>query len=144
MNERQRDLFLWLWSERRKPGQGAIALRGAVIGALGGLLFTLLMLGSIDAAGGAYTGLAAVLSLLERGGLMLVLAVAAFAGIGFMLANRVFAAQERMYQSMLSAGARVPDHKPKMQPGDRGPAVAVGLAVAVIAGFILYLFVTLG
>jgi hypothetical protein len=31
-----------------------------------------------------------------------------------------------------------------MQPGDRGPAIAVAIAVAVIAGFILFVAVTLG
>ena len=31
MNERQRDLFLWVWSKRRAPEQAAIGLRGALI-----------------------------------------------------------------------------------------------------------------
>ena len=144
MNERQRDLFLWVWSRRRAPGQQAIALRGAAIGALGGLAFALIMLGDIDTSRAGYTGLSAILPLIERGGMLLVLSIAAFAGIGFVLANRVFASQEAMYQAMLASGARVPDQKPAMQPADRWPAVAVGITVAVIAGFILYLFITLG
>ena len=52
-----------------------------------------------------------------------------------------FAAQEAQYQALLQAGARVPDQKPEMQLADRGPALAVGIAVAVIAAFIVTLFV---
>ena len=66
------------------------------------------------------------------------------AGLGFLLASRVFASHEAMYQSMLASGARVPETKPAMEPGDRGPAVAVGIAATVIALFIVYLFVRLG
>jgi hypothetical protein len=50
VNERQRDLFLYPWSRRRAPGRGRILLRGAVVGALGGIAFAMIM-----AAGGAHT-----------------------------------------------------------------------------------------
>lgn len=140
MNERQRDLFLWVWSQRRKPGQAAIALRGALIGGLGGLVFAIVMLSQIGADRGSYTGLSAILLLIERGGLLLALAIPAFAGLGFLLAGRVFAANETMYQSMLASGARVPTQKPHMQAGDRGPAIAVAIAAGVIAVFIIVLF----
>jgi hypothetical protein len=141
MNERQRDLFLWLWSQRRKPGPQAIALRGAAIGALGGLVFALILGGSGGIDRGGYTGLSVIIPLIERGGMLLVLSIGAFGALGFILANRVFAAQEAMYQSMLASGARVPDQKPQMRPGDRGPAVAVAIVAAVIAVFIVALFV---
>ena len=142
MNERQRDLFLWLWSQRRKPGQQAIALRGAAIGALGGLVFALILGGNSDLSSGTtYTGLSVIIPIIERGGMLLLLSVGAFGLLGFILANRVFAAQEAMYQSMLASGARVPEQKPQMQPGDRGPAVAVAIAAAIIAAFIVILFV---
>ncbi|HJS80631.1 MAG TPA: hypothetical protein VJ748_08390 [Vitreimonas sp.] len=142
MNERQRDLFLWLWSQRRKPGQQAIALRGAAIGALGGLVFALILGGESDLSRGTtYTGLSVIIPIIERGGMLLLLSVGAFGLLGFILANRVFAAQEAMYQSMLASGARVPEQKPQMQPGDRGPAVAVAIAAAIIAAFIVILFV---
>jgi hypothetical protein len=140
VNERQRDLFLYVWSKRRGPGQMGAGLRGAVIGALGGVAFALIMVGEGGVDRGSYTGLSAVLPLLERSGAILVLAVPAFALIGFTLANRVFASQEAMYQSILATGAQVPAQKPVMQPGDRGPAIAVGIAAAVIAGFIIVLF----
>jgi len=141
MNERQRDLFLYLWSRRRKPGQTAISLRGAGFGALGGLAFALLMLGEVGADRGHHTGISVIIPLIERGGMLLALSIPAFALLGFVLANRVFAAQEAMYQSILATGARAPAEKPVMQAGDRGPAIAVGIAVAVIAAFIIVLFV---
>lgn len=144
MNERQRDLFLWVWSKRRTAGQTAIGLRGAIIGALGGVLFTLMLIGDIGADRGSYTGLSALLPLLERGGKLLFLSVGAFSAIGFFGANRVYAAQEAQYQAILQTGARVPDQKPVMQPGDRGPAIAVAIAVAVIVGFIAFVWITLG
>lgn len=141
MNERQRDLFLWLWSRRRRPGQSAAAIRGALVGALGGVVFALILAsgGAVDR--GAYTGLSAIIPIIERGGMLLLLSVGAFGLLGFILANRVFAAHEAMYQSMLEAGARVPDAKPQMQPGDRGPAIAVGVVAAIIAAFIIGLFI---
>lgn len=145
MNERQRDLFLYIWSRRRTPGLAAVSLRGLIIGALGGLLFTLIMIGDIGAgARGSYTGISAIIPFIERGGTLLVLSVGAFAGIGFFLANRVFASQEAMYQNMLAMGASVPAEKPVMQGADRWPAVAVGIAFAVIAGFIAFVWITLG
>jgi hypothetical protein len=143
VNERQRDLFLYLWSERRKPGQAAIGLRGAIIGALGGVVFALFMLSQIDTSAPGYTGLSAIIPLIEKGGMLFGLSIPAFAFIGFIGANRVFASQEAQYQALISGGARVPDQKPVMQAGDRGPAIAVGIAVAVIVGFILFVALTL-
>lgn len=138
MNERQRDLFLWVWSRRRKPGQMAIGLRGAGIGALGGLLFAFLLSPGSDAP--AYD----IIGQLAPMARVITLAVPAFALIGWLGANRIYASQEAMYRQMLQSGARVPDEKPVMQPGDRGPAVAVGIAVAIIAGFIIFLIVQYG
>jgi len=140
VNERQRDLFLYAWSRRRTPGQAAIGLRGAAIGALGGLVFALIMAGGID-FGGKGGGLAAIIPMITRGGTLFAISIAAFGSLGFLLANRVFASQEAIYQSMLASGARVPDQKPVMQGADRWPAVMVGVAVAVIAGFILFVAV---
>lgn len=124
MNERQRDLFLFLWSQRRKPGRGAIGLRGAIIGALGGVLFALIM----APAGNDFLH-------------MLSMAIPAFGFIGWVGADRVFANQERMYHAMLEQGAQIPAQKPVMQMKDRGPAIAVGVAAAIIAGFIIVLIV---
>jgi hypothetical protein len=118
-----------------------VSLRGAAIGALGGLVFVIIMLSAMGAPDPkGYTGLSAIIPLLERSWLMLSLAVPAFGFIGFLGANRVFALNERMYQSLLQSGARVPEQKPEMQAGDRWPAIMVGIAAAIIAGFILYLY----
>jgi hypothetical protein len=101
-----------------------MALRGGAIGALGGVAFTLLM--------GPPAG-----DFLR----MLSMAIPAFGLIGLVGADRVFVAQERMYQSMLEAGAQVPAQKPEMRMADRGPAIAVAIAAAIIAGFILVLII---
>ncbi len=138
MNERQRDLFLWLWSRRRKPGQTAIALRGALIGALGGLVFAFMLSPGSDAP--AYDFIGQITPMARLIGM----SVPAFAFLGWLGANRVYAAQETMYQSMLASGAEVPAQKPIMQASDRGPALAVGIAVAIILGFIIFVFVQYG
>ena len=140
MNERQRDLFLYIWSERRNPGQAQIALRGAIIGALGGLLFAFILGSEINFDRGAYTGLSVIIPMIQQGGMLLLMSVGAFGLIGFILANRVFASQEAMYQSMLASGAQIPTQKPVMQGADRWPAIAVGVAFAIIAIFIIVLF----
>ncbi|HET9230038.1 MAG TPA: hypothetical protein VFO00_02040 [Vitreimonas sp.] len=140
MNERQRDLFLYVWSQRRKPGQAQIALRGAAIGALGGLLFAFILGNETSFDRGAYTGLSVIIPMIQQGGMLLLMSVGAFGLIGFILANRVFASQEAMYQSMLASGARIPAQKPVMQGADRWPAIAVGVAFAIIAIFIIVLF----
>lgn len=144
MNERQRDHFLWVWSRRRQPGQTGVALRGAAIGALGGLVFALIMAPGAGANVHAYDFGGQLFGRLSASLAMLTLAVPAFAAIGWFGATRVFASQEAMYQSMLSAGARAPDQKPIMHAGDRGPAIAVAVAGAVIVGFIILVAVTLG
>lgn len=140
MNERQRDLFLWVWSQRRKRGHMTVSLMGAGIGALGGLMFAILLGSQIGFDRGSYTGISVIIPMLERAAALLIASVPAFAGIGFLLANRVYASQEAMYQTMLAGGARVPDAKPQMQPGDRGPAIAVAIAAVAIVGFIAILF----
>jgi hypothetical protein len=144
VNERQRDLFMYVWSRRRTPGQAAVSMRGLLIGALGGLMFTLMLIGDIGADRGIYTGISAIIPFIERGGKLLVLSVGAFGAMGFLLTNRVFASQEAMYQRLLAQGAQVPAQKPVMQGADRWPAIAVGIAVVVIAGFITFVWITLG
>lgn len=140
MNDRQRELFLWQWSHRRTPGRQRVALRGTLIGALGGVAFSVIMLASMGApAANGYTGLAYLIPVLERGLLMLCLSVPTFAAIGFAGASRIFSANERMYQSMLQAGAQVPQQKPTLQGMDRWPAIMVGVVAVIIAGFIGYL-----
>ena len=139
MNERQRDLFLWLWSRRRKIGRAGVGLRGAGVGALGGLAFALLLSSAGASVPGvhAYDTAGQILSAAR----LLGLSIPAFAFLGWLTADRVWMAQESQYQALLDAGARVPGRKPQMQPGDRGPAIVVGVVAAVIAVLILSLFV---
>lgn len=141
MNDRQRDLFLWQWTRRRQPGQTAIAMRGAIIGAAGGLAFALIMFSGMGADNGST---ASVLNLLASAGKLLVLAVPAFAWIGYAGANRVYAANEAMYQSILNTGAPIPAQKPVLTTSDRGPAIAVAITVVIIIGFIGFVFWRLG
>jgi hypothetical protein len=141
MNERQRDLFLWVWSQRRKPGQAAIGIRGALIGAAGGVLFTLLMSPGAPSSVPSYDTGGQLFGALFEHLRMLALAVPAFGAIGWFGANRIYASQEAMYQAILQSGAQVPAQKPEMQMSDRGPAIAVGIAAAIIAIFIIVLFV---
>ncbi len=140
MNERQRDLFLYVWSRRRQRGQMNVSLMGAGFGALGGLVFALILGSDMSVDRGSYTGLSAIIPMIEQGGRLLLMSIGAFGAIGFLGANRVYASQEAMYQSILATGARVPEQKPVMQPGDRGPAIAVAIAFGVIAVFIIVLF----
>lgn len=138
MNDRQRDLFLYQWSRRRAPGGGRIALRGAVIGGLGGLAFAAIMLGGGARLPGVHaydTG-----GQLESALGLLAMAVPTFALLGWQNARRIWRSHEGMYQRLLASGARVPDQKPTLGLGDRGPQIAVGITVLVIGGFIAYLF----
>jgi hypothetical protein len=137
VNERQRDLFLYQWSRRRAPGATRVALRGAVIGAIGGLVFAAILLQD-----GAHTpGVHASDTAGQIGSALtlLGLSVPAFASIGWIGARRVWAANETMFRAMVDSGARIPDEKPALRLADRGPLLAVAITVAVIAGFIAYL-----
>jgi hypothetical protein len=137
MNDRQRDLFLYQWSRRRAPGGARIALRGALIGALGGLAFAVVLLqdGAHTPGVHAYDTAGQIRSALT----LLGLSVPAFAGIGWIGARRVWTANEAIYQAIVASGARVPREKPVLTLGDRGPMLAVAVTVVVIAGFIGYL-----
>jgi hypothetical protein len=137
VNERQRDLFLYQWSRRRAPGATRVALRGAVIGAIGGLVFAAILLQDGAHTSGVHASdtagqIGSALTLLG-------LSVPAFALIGWTGARRVWTANETMYRAMVDSGARVPDRKPVLTLADRGPLLAVVITVAVITGFIAYL-----
>lgn len=140
MNERQRNHFLWLWSQRRSRGANTVALRGALIGAGGGLLFSMIMLSSMGApASAGYTGLAALLPMLQRAGLLLAMTVPAMACACALGARRLYALHEFQYQSLLLQGARVPTAKPVLQTADHAPAIAVAVVAGVIGLQILAL-----
>lgn len=138
MNERQRDLFLYVWSRRRKPGQLAVGLRGAAIGAIGGLVFIAFMFNGGHPAGSEGASLGEQMGTALG---LLAMSVGAFGLIGWVGANRVYAQNERMYEAILDTGAKVPEQKPVMQMADRWPAIMVGVTVVIIAGFIIALFI---
>ncbi len=108
-------------------------LRGAVIGGLGGLAFALFMApGSQEPGVPAYDIAGQIRTLLK----LIALSVPAFAGIGLAGARRTWNGQEAIYQSLLGAGARVPNQKPVLTMRERGPMIAVVVTVVVIAGLI--------
>ena len=135
-------MFLWQWSRRRRPGRIMFAIRGAVIGALGGLLFTWLMFFGMDEGGNRST--AAVLSVMQSGLLMLLAAIPAIALLGLTAALRAYSGQEAIYQRLLLAGHPLPSQAPTLKASDRGPAIAVAIAVLVIISCIVALFIALG
>jgi hypothetical protein len=129
----QRDLFLYQWSRRRAPGRTRIMLRGAGIGGLGGLAFALFLAhGSHTPGVAAYETAGQIRILLKLVGA----SVPAFAGIGLAGARRTWNGQEAIYQSLLRAGARVPDEKPVLTSRERGPMIAVAVTVVVLGGMI--------
>lgn len=141
MNDRQRDQFLWLWSKRRAPGRRAIARRGALIGAIGGLVFALVMLGVIDLPTGSRRGLSSLLDVLNTMVLLFAVSVPSFALIGFLGALRVFNHQELMFEMLLAQGARVPDQAPVLTLSDRWPVIVVGVFVVLLTAAIIALFI---
>lgn len=144
MSQKQDELFLWVWERRRRAGRLRTALIGLAIGALGGLLFTILMFGFGGEMQIAHDAVPPALRWATRFGavgFMLVLAVPAFGGLGAVLADRVYQGQEAQYHAIRARGVAVPETKPQLTLAERGPMLAVLIAVLAIMAFIA--FVTL-
>ncbi|MBI1187172.1 MAG: hypothetical protein GC206_07560 [Alphaproteobacteria bacterium] len=150
MNERQRDLFLWLWSRRRARGRMGAAIVGALIGLAGGLVFTVLFFGLPEMAGQSVGELntdemspftIAIANQLGPRGFVLLLAGGLFGLLGAGLAWRVYGMQEGQYQALLAQGARVPAARPHLRFSDRAPLFAVFAVVAAIAIFLIVMLV---
>lgn len=135
-------MFLWQWSRRRRVGLATAAFRGGAVGAVGGLLFAVI-LGAGFGGGGARDA-AWLMESLRAFGWLLVLSIPSFAWIGYRGATQVFLGHERIYQALLQQGAVVPAQAPTLRWADRGPAIAVGLTVVAIMAFIVVLFVLYG
>lgn len=137
MNDRQRDLFLYQWSRRRTPGVNRVALRGAIIGGLGGFAFAWFLHRSGASKSGvhSYDIGGQLIATLE----LFAISVPTFAVMGLVLARRVFRTQESMFQAIVATGARVPDQKPELGMADRGPMLAVIITFVVLAGCIAWL-----
>lgn len=143
MNTRQRDLFLWQWSQRRRVGLRTVALRGTLIGAAGGLAFALILGSDWSSSTGA-RDVAWALAASKQWAQLLLMSVLSFAGIGYALTTRVFRAHEFMFQQMLQSGAVVPAAPPVLTLSDRGPAIAVAIAATLIGGLVLAAVIFLG
>ena len=123
MTPNQRDAFMYSWQQRRKRGRMGNALLSAGIGAAGGLLFGLMLIGDIADPGGNAVRLFGM-------------AIPTFAMLALGLGDRVYRSNEAMYQNFVSQGATAPAHKPTLTTAERGPQIAVLVAVVIIGGFI--------
>lgn len=142
MNARQRDLFLWQWSKRRRVGRTGVALRGALIGATGGLLFALILGSGMGSDGPR--GFPWLLEAIGRWAALIAMSVPSFAALASALAVRVFRSHEQMYQAILRGGVVLPEQAPVVQWSDRGPAIAVVVAALLIGALVLTACLTLG
>ncbi len=139
MNGRPEEAFLWDWTRRRRYGRLGILMFGLAIGAVGGLVFALLMLWGMTMNGASFSLNEDEMSpfmlwlgrLLGPTGFLFALSIPAFAGIGAFLSFRVWDMIEHRYHSLLDAGARVPDERPVLTLKERMPAIIV-LAVLVL------------
>lgn len=123
MTPNQRDAFMYSWEKRRKRGRMGNALLSAGIGAAGGVLFGLMLIGDIaDPDGNALR--------------LFGMAIPTFAMLASGLGDRVYRSNEAMYQNFVSQGATAPAEKPTLTTAERGPQIAVLIAFVVIAGFI--------
>lgn len=136
MNDRQRDLFLWEWSKRRKRGLWRVTLLGGLIGGLGGLVFALVLMQAPEV--GPRHGLSSLIPLLERFFQWIFWSVPPFAVIGMGFAYRTFSRNELWFQLLLDGGAKVPEQRPILQPGDRWPLyVTIAAAILICIGVVV-------
>lgn len=130
---------MWEWTQRRTQNRARILWRGAIIGAVGGLLFATLMLYAMTRDGASFginedaTGpiLGAIANALGPTGFLFFLSVPAFTALGAWLSGRIWQMMERRYQLLLESGERVPLEAPFQSAKDRA------VKWAIIAGFAL-------
>jgi hypothetical protein len=141
MNERQAQLQLYLWGKRRKLGRTNAVLRSAAIGALGGLMFPVLMFAFSGEATPEYRDMPPEWRWTGAYGVFVVMAamaIPAFAGIAALAAWRVWTSQEALYQSLLAQGYQEPAEPPVLSTAEKWPQYAVYAALGVIVLFILF------
>ena len=148
MTPNQRDVFLYSWSRRRQRGRRGNAMLCAGIGAAGGVLFAVLLAGDL---GGQLTpgtqaspSTRSIATWLGSLFTLFVLSVPTFAVIAGVLGDRLFRFNEAMYQGLLAQGATAPPSKPTLKASERGPQIAVAIAMAIIAGFIIVVWAMYG
>ncbi len=123
-----------------------MALLGFAIGALGGLTFTILMFGFGGNMSINHDEVPPALEWATKLGpvaFMLVMAVPAFGALGAITIDRVYQGQEAHYQTLLARGVAAPTTKPVLTAAERGPMIAVILAVVVIIAFILFVAIAI-
>jgi hypothetical protein len=143
MNPNRRDLFLWQWSRRRGIGGSGAALRGALIGAAGGLVFALVL--GLDMNSSGPRGFPWLLERISQLVLLVGVSVPAFAAPACFFAWRIFRTNEAIYHGLLQGGAAVPlQEPPPLAWSERGPAIAVAVAMLLIGALVLTAIITLG
>ena len=143
MNPNRRDMFLWQWSRRRRIGSTGAAVRGALIGAAGGLVFALVLGLDMDSSGPR--GFPWLLERIGQLALLGAVAVPAFAAPACFFAWRIFRTNESIYQGVVQGGAAVPmQAPPPLAWSERGPAIAVAVAMLLIGALVLTAVIMLG
>jgi len=141
MNERQAQLQLYQWGKRRKLGRMNATVRGAIVGAIGGLLFPVLMFAFSGGATIEYRDMPTEWRWTGAYGtffVMAAMAVPAFAALGALVAWRVWGSQEAIYQSLLAQGYKEPAEPPVLTNAEKWPQYAVFGALGLIVLFILF------
>lgn len=141
MNERQAQLQLYLWGQRRKLGRMNAVIRGAIVGGLGGLMFPVLMFAFSGGSTMEYRDMPTEWKWTGDYGTFIVMAamaIPAFAALGALAAWRVWGGQEAIYQRLLAQGYTEPTERPVVTGADKWPQYAVFGALGVIVLFILF------
>ncbi len=127
MNNREESIFLWGWARRRREGQRAALLRGALIGGIGGLAFAALMLLAMTQDGASFgvseeaTGpiLGAIARVLGPTLFLFAMSVVAFAGLGVFVSIFFWRRMEWRYHALLDAGRHVPIDEPILTAAEK-------------------------
>ena len=141
MNQRQAQNFLYEWGKRREGGIRKTILKGAGIGAIGGICFGALFWALSPNLSISEDELAPFLILLARAigpvAFLFLMTTGAFAGLGAFAALAVWRKMEAQYHQLLAAGVRPATEKPVYTLKDRaGGLIVVGVSVLVLIGLL--------
>jgi hypothetical protein len=143
---RRDEAFLWEWTQRRRYGRLGVLMLGLAIGAIGGLVFAILMLWGMTMNGASFSlnedemwpFMLWLGRLLGPTGFLFAVSIPAFAGLGAILSFRVWDMVEHRYHSLLNTGARVPDERPLLTLRERIPTIIVLAIFGLLALGMLY------
>lgn len=133
--------FLYEWGVRRAKGMPKVLLLGAVIGALGGLVFGAIFWAASPNLSLNEDELAPFMLLFARAvgpvPFLFSLALPAFAGLGAFLAYTAWNWMEARYHALIEAGVRPATQKPVYSLKDRAPGlIVVGVAILALIGLL--------